>query len=60
MTAPTEGMTDIEIRWHFENMLAALKRALFVLESPALLALTNGAGTVDVVRAAIAKAEGEQ
>ena len=40
-------------------MYKALQRALFVLESPALQPLTNGAGTVDVVRAAIAQAEGK-
>lgn len=34
-------------------MLAALYRALFVLESPALPSWVNGAGTVDAVRAAI-------
>lgn len=34
-------------------MLAALCRALFVLESPALPSWVNGAGTVDAIRAAI-------
>lgn len=34
-------------------MHMALKRALFVLESPAVARLVNGAGTVDQVRAAI-------
>jgi hypothetical protein len=38
-------------------MLDALRRALFVLESPALIHITNGGGTVDVVRRAIELAE---
>ena len=41
------------------DMLAALKRALFVLESPTMPSYVNGAGAVDEVRAAIAKAEGQ-
>ena len=43
------------------DLLAALKRALFILESPAFpVALTNGGGALDAIRAAIAKAEGAQ
>ena len=41
------------------ELLAALKRALFVLESPLLNNIpVNGGGAVNAVRAAIAKAEG--
>ena len=40
-----------------DTMLTALKRALFVLESPAVLPLADGAGTVDLVRNAIKQAE---
>ena len=41
------------------ELLAALKRALFVLESPLLNTIpVNGGGAVNAVRAAIAKAEG--
>lgn len=40
-----------------EFMLHALKRALFVLDSPVIKPLANGAGAVDYVRAAIEAAE---
>lgn len=40
------------------TMLDALKRALFVLESPTMPAFVNAAGAVDAVRAAIAQVEG--
>lgn len=39
------------------DLLEAAKRALFVMESPVIEKLANGAGTVDTLRAAIAKAE---
>lgn len=39
-----------------DDLVAALQRALFVLESPTIHQLTNGAGTVDFVRAALARA----
>lgn len=39
------------------QMLAALKRALFVLESPTMPEFVNGGGAVDAVRGAIAAAE---
>lgn len=39
-----------------QNMLSALKRALFVLESPTMPGCVNG-GAVDAVRLAIAAAE---
>lgn len=42
-------------------LLEACRRALFILESPAFPAsLTNGGGALDVIRAAIAKAEGAE
>lgn len=39
------------------EMLIALRRARFILESPLIAHFANGAGTLDLVRAAIAKAE---
>lgn len=41
-----------------DSMLHALKRALFVMESPAFdQKMMNGGGALDAVKAAIAKAE---
>lgn len=40
-----------------QEMMTALRRARFVLESPVIAHLVNGAGTLDLVRATIAKAE---
>jgi hypothetical protein len=42
----------------YAEMLKALKRARFVMESPLIAHLVNGAGTLDLVRETIAKAEG--
>lgn len=56
----TEEMTDIEIRWHFGNMLAAL-RAIEHETGMTMLATNHGRrGDIAnaIARAAIAKAEG--
>lgn len=57
MSTHTEGMTDIEIRWHFENMLKELKWIAGRIDhnsgSPNFTSDEH-----DRIRAAIAKAEG--
>lgn len=49
---------DIRVRNAAHEMLDALRRAQFVLESPLFAPYSDGAGTLTAVRAALAKAEG--
>lgn len=53
----TAGITAGSIQ---TGMLAALKRAEFVMSSSSIIHLTNGGGALDEVRAAIANAEGRR
>lgn len=62
---PVREQRDSYKRWFEEmtaqrdDLLAALERARFILESPAVAHLVNGAGTLDLVCTAIAKARGQ-
>ena len=61
-TKHTEGMTDIEVRWHFENILAALQDILGLAEAHAAKNRSPEAqasidASITAARAAIAKAE---
>lgn len=41
----------------YDEMLQALRRARFIMESPLIASWVNGAGALDVVRAAIDRGE---
>jgi hypothetical protein len=53
MTQTIEDRAQKRLEAAAPQMLEALTRALFILESPVLAGLANGAGTLDFVRETI-------